>query len=295
MSGPESAGAVGARHRHRHGAAGDTGDTGAARGTGGTAGNERLTAATGATLLVLFAAEGVTILSVHRLLTLHFFVGMLLIGPVLLKIGSTCYRFARYYTGARPYVSKGPPAPLLRLLGPVVVLTSCGVIGTGVMLAVAGPGPGPWLFLHKAMFVLWFGAMTIHVLAYLPRLGRLAAAGWRGRRLGNSGRRGAVVGGGPARLVMLAAALCAGVVLATVTVHLASPWRPQGHPGAARRAGAAGAAGSSARFVLPDHRGAAGVSGRGRVPDDAGRPEHLGVAAARARRLGPGGMPAALK
>ena len=40
-------------------------------------------------LLVLLAAEGVTILSVRRLLTLHFFVGMLLIGPVVLKVCST--------------------------------------------------------------------------------------------------------------------------------------------------------------------------------------------------------------
>jgi hypothetical protein len=49
---------------------------------------------------VLFAAEGVTILSVHRLLTLHFFLGMLLIGPVALKACSVLYRFVRYYTGA---------------------------------------------------------------------------------------------------------------------------------------------------------------------------------------------------
>ena len=67
---------------------------------GGVAGNERLTALTGVVLLGGFAVEGVTILRIGRLLTLHFFVGMLLIGPVLLKIGSTGYRFARYYTGA---------------------------------------------------------------------------------------------------------------------------------------------------------------------------------------------------
>src|ERR1022692_1047760 len=220
MSGPPVAGTATARHRHRRrggldadrdgggaggadargfAATGDARNLGKGRvtldnggtrgvwgtegtwGTGGTAGNERLTAMTGATLLVLFAAEGFTILSLHRLLTMHFFVGMLVIGPVLLKISSTCYRFARYYTGAAPYVRKGPPAPLLRLLGPVVVLTSVGVLGTGVMLAVAGPGPGPWLLLHKALFVLWFGAMTIHVLAYLPRLARLAAGTVRGR------------------------------------------------------------------------------------------------------------------
>ncbi|MEP7023425.1 MAG: hypothetical protein ABJB47_06340, partial [Actinomycetota bacterium] len=119
----------------------------------GIAANERLTTVTGALLLILFAAEGVTILSVHRLLTLHFVLGMLLAGPVALKIGSTSYRIGRYYTGAPAYVRKGPPPTLLRLLGPVVVITSCGVIGTGIMLAFTGPGPGPWLLAHKALFV----------------------------------------------------------------------------------------------------------------------------------------------
>lgn len=85
--------------------------------TGGAAGNERLTALTGMVLLVLLAVEGVTILSVQRLLTVHFFVGMLLIGPVVLKICSVSCRFVRYYTGAASYRRKGPPAPLLRLLG----------------------------------------------------------------------------------------------------------------------------------------------------------------------------------
>ena len=98
---------------------------------------------TGAVLLALFAAEGVTILSVHRLLALHFFVGMLVTGPVLLKISSTGYRFARYYAGSIPYVRKGAPAPLLRLLGPVVVLTSCGVIGSFGSSCWPSPAPAP--------------------------------------------------------------------------------------------------------------------------------------------------------
>ena len=45
------------------------------------AGNERLTAMTGAVLLVLFAAECLTLLNMGKLLTLHFFLGMLLLGP----------------------------------------------------------------------------------------------------------------------------------------------------------------------------------------------------------------------
>ncbi len=111
--------------------------------TAGVVGNERLTALTGTVLLAGFAVEGLTVLAIHRLLTLHFFLGMLLIGPVLLKIGTTGYRFVRYYTGAAPYVRKGPPAPLMRLLGPFVILTSLAVLGTGVLLGVAGPATAP--------------------------------------------------------------------------------------------------------------------------------------------------------
>jgi hypothetical protein len=254
MSQQQAARVMTARHRRRR-----RGIDGA-----GAEGNERLTAMTGAVLLVLFAAEGITILSVHKLLTLHFFVGMLLAGPVLLKIGSTGYRFARYYTGAAPYVRKGPPAPLLRLLGPVVVLTSCGVIGSGVALAFAGPGNGPWLVAHKALFVLWFGAMTIHVLAYAPRLARMAwhiVAGDRERAAAGShgdaaaGSRGdaaagshghaapdgrwraaagetdhgtAVVEGASARWLLLAAALAVGLILAVLTIHLTGAWQGGG-------------------------------------------------------------------
>lgn len=125
------------------------------RGSGGAEGNERLTAMTGAVLLVLLAAEGFTILSLGQLLTPHFFIGMLLLGPVALKAGSTMYRFIRYYAGSAPYRRKGPPAPLLRLLGPVIIASTAVVFGTGIALAVTGPaGRQPWLFLHKASFVL---------------------------------------------------------------------------------------------------------------------------------------------
>jgi hypothetical protein len=197
-----------ARHRHRR-----------AESAAGAAGNERLTAMTGAVLLVLFAAEGVTILSLHRLLTVHFFLGMLLLGPVALKVGSTGYRFVRYYTGSAPYVRKGPPALFMRLLGPLVMATSLGVLGTGVMLAVVGPGNGQWLFLHKATFVLWFGAMTIHVLVYAPRLPRLLRGG------PPAGRAAAALAGRGTRWLLLATALACGLVIAMATLHLAAPWR----------------------------------------------------------------------
>lgn len=189
--------------------------------TGGAHGNERLSALTGMALLVLFAAEGVTILSVRRLLTLHFFLGMLLIGPVLLKACSTSYRFGRYYTGAAGYRRKGPPAPLLRLLGPVVFLTSVSVIGTGVMLALTGPSGGTWLLLHRASFVLWFGAMTVHVLTYVWRLPRLV----RGDLASRAGRQAnEVLAGRAARWLLLTASVLTGLLLAVLTIHQAGAW-----------------------------------------------------------------------
>jgi len=203
---------------------------------GGAEGNERLTAITGAVLLVLLAAEGITILRLGQLLTLHFFIGMLLIGPVALKAGSVTYRFYRYYTGNGPYRRKGPPAPLLRLLGPCIMLLTAGVFGSGIMLALVGPsGRQPWLFLHKASFILWFGAMFIHVLAYLPRLPRLLYAEARGVDRPQDDRRGyyggrpvtraaQVLGGRGVRLSLLIASLVAGLAIALLTVHLAGAW-----------------------------------------------------------------------
>jgi len=64
---------------------------------------------TGAVLLVLFVAECLTLLSLGNLLTLHVFLGMLLIGPVSLKIGSTLWRFTRYYPARRPTCGGGRP------------------------------------------------------------------------------------------------------------------------------------------------------------------------------------------
>ncbi len=70
-------------------------------GAGGTGSDEdvesnaRLTGSAAAVLLLLLAIEGVTVLRVRALLTLHVFIGMLLVPPVLLKVGSTTWRFVR--------------------------------------------------------------------------------------------------------------------------------------------------------------------------------------------------------
>ena len=157
---------------------------------------------TGAVLLILLAVEGYTILRIGRLLTLHVFLGMLLLGPVTLKAGSVLYRFARYYTGSEPYRRKGPPAPLLRVIGPINMLLTACVFGTGIMLAVTGPndygGPTGWLQLHRLSFIAWLFFMAIHVLAYVWRLPTLLAAEARGVSLPEGGTDGQTGAGRPA-------------------------------------------------------------------------------------------------
>ncbi len=143
----------------------------------GVEGNSRLTSVTGVLLIGLLALEGLTILSIRGLITWHIFVGIALLGPVLLKTASTGYRFTRYYTGRSAYVRKGPPHVVLRLLGPVVILTSVAVLGTGLGLLAVKPGHvGLLLLAHKASFILWIGAMTIHVLGHLREA---ALASWQ--------------------------------------------------------------------------------------------------------------------
>jgi hypothetical protein len=172
-------------------------------------------------LLVLFAAEGLTILAVRQLLTLHFFLGMLLIGPVLPKASATIYRFIRYYTGAPDYRAQGPARPAAVPAGPFVLLTSLAVIGTGVILGYAGRDVGLWLFAHKAAFVLWFAVMAIYVLAYAWRLPCLIGGDLRGRA-GHRARE--VMVGRRARWLLLTASVLTGMPLGLLTFHQAGAW-----------------------------------------------------------------------
>jgi hypothetical protein len=183
--------------------------------TGGSEGNRRLTGATAAVLLVLLAAEGATLLAIRPLVSAHVFLGMLLVPLVGLKLASTGYRFARYYTGHRVYRADGPPHPFLRLLGPLVILSTAALFASGVALVVLGPEGGAVLGLHKASFVVWFATMSAHVLAHVFRVPRLAAADWR---------RDEPLGGSSLRRWLLAGSLVAGLILAMATVHLAGPW-----------------------------------------------------------------------
>jgi hypothetical protein len=223
---------------------------------GGSDGNERLTALTGIVLFVLLAALGVTILRIHPLIWEHLFIGLLLLGPVALKLGSTGYRFVRYYTRDSVYRRKGPPPPYLRLLAPLVVLSTVVVFASGVALLLLGPSSRSTLLLvHKVSFFVWLAATAVHVLGHLPEVTRALNGGRELRvavlsqvadgiaqrpngchtapeqsaagppaRSGPSAQAHGLRAGRAGRALALAGTLLAGLVLALALIPEFGPW-----------------------------------------------------------------------
>jgi hypothetical protein len=184
----------------------------------GVAGNERLTALAGAALLVLLVIELVTVPALRVLLAVHVFVGVLLAGPLVVKLGSTGYRFLRYYTGAPAFVRKGPPRLGLRLLAPLLVATTLLLVGSGIGLLVTGPIlAGPLRTMHAASALLWLSLIAVHVFAYVLRALRLIADDWRTHAAEHAPGRGL-------RLGVIISALLVGTVTAALLLPAAAPW-----------------------------------------------------------------------
>jgi hypothetical protein len=143
----------------------------------GVEGNARLTGLTAVALLVALAVEGFTVLDVQNFIVLHMFVGLFLVPVTVLKLASTGWRFLRYYRGDAGYERKGPPKKLLRILAPLVVLSSVALLGTGVALIIIGPNR--WRNLkdiHQASFIVWVVLMTVHVLGHILETWHLSKA-----------------------------------------------------------------------------------------------------------------------
>jgi hypothetical protein len=192
-----------------HGATAATGG----RALGGTEGNEILTMATATILTVLLAAEGLTLLNLRGLRSPHMLIGLALIPPLLVKLASTGYRMVRYYTRARAYREKGPPALPLRVLAPVLVAATVAVFASGVAMLLAGHRSDTLMLIHKASFIVWTGLFALHFLSYLPRVLRSLRDDWRAARRSE-------VAGTQLRLVVLAASLGCGLALALLLLPL---------------------------------------------------------------------------
>jgi hypothetical protein len=199
-----------------------------APGGGGPAGNARLTATTGLLLLALFLAELVTLLDVSGLISWHVAIGVLLVPPALLKTAVTGWRILRYYGGSRDYRASGPPPILLRLLGPLVVLSTLGLLGSGLTLIALGPNTSRHplvtalgqrvdaVTVHQAFFLCWAVVTGLHVLTRL------------GPAIVLTDRRSAVPGGGR-RLTAMIVTLLIAAIAAALLLGTADAWRHTGH------------------------------------------------------------------
>jgi hypothetical protein len=182
-------------------------------------GNERMTALAGAVLLVLILVELVSTAILHTLLSIHVFVGVLLAGPLIVKLGSTGWRFLRYYTGAPAFVRRGPPHLVLRVMAPLLIATTLVVIGSGIGLVVTGPRfAGPLLPLHGFSVLVWLPLIALHVFAHTWRVPRLVADDWR-----NPSGKSNTSGRGR-RLVVNLGALLVGTIAAILLFPGAAPW-----------------------------------------------------------------------
>ncbi len=202
--------------------------------TGGPAGNARLTAWTGLLLLALSVAELITLIDVSGLISWHIVVGTLLIPPAVLKTASTGWRIARYYSHHDAYRHAGPPPTLLRILGPGVVASTLGLLGSGLLLVLIGQQNSrtvlisalgqrvDWLTLHQALFLLWAVLTGLHVLARLiPALQLTVVNRHPTSKVDGSHLRSAAISGA----VILA------VVSAVLVWSASSSWQHDDHHG----------------------------------------------------------------
>lgn len=134
--------------------------------------NRRLTTDAGLLLLPLLVAAGATGLALPPSQPLpHLAIGLVLIPPLMLKLATAGYRFARYHLGDAGYVAAGPPAPGLRPIAPplLVAVLVLMVSGLALWLEPSGSTVPLWQVLHKIGFLAFGACVGVHVLLHVLR------------------------------------------------------------------------------------------------------------------------------
>lgn len=180
--------------------------------------NERMTAIAGAVLFIIIIVELFITANLHALITEHIFIGVLLSGPLIVKMYSTGYRFFRYYTKSPDFVWKGPPNILLRLLAPFLVFMTILVFISGFGLAFVGPSNmGLFFKIHAASVALWLPLLAVHVYAYIRKVPGIIASDWTRK----SNHR---VPGRKRRLYINVVALIVGGIGAIFMIPVSASW-----------------------------------------------------------------------
>ena len=98
-------------------------------------------------------------------------------------------------------------------VAPLTVASTLVLFGTGVLIVAMHPQRGIVVGLHKASFIVWFGAMAVHVLGHVLELPEQLRVD-RERDLP----------GARLRSFLLAAALVAGAVVAIAALPAVHHW-----------------------------------------------------------------------
>jgi hypothetical protein len=185
----------------------------------GVEGNARMTGMVGVVLLIALAIEGVTLIDVRQLFTLHVFIGLFVIPVICLKLSTTGYRFYHYYRGTAAYRHKGPSHPILRIAAPLISLATVALIGSGVVMLVIGPSRSDtWLTIHQGSFIAWVTLTTVHVLGHAIETWKLTTAEMRAEP--PVPRRGV-------RVALVAGSIVVGLTLGVASLGWTDDWKNQ--------------------------------------------------------------------
>lgn len=144
--------------------------------------NKQMTAIAGTMLFILIIIELIITANLGGLISEHIFVGVLLTGPLVVKMCSTGYRFFRYYTKSPEFLKAGPPNLLLRLLAPFLVVTTILVFISGFGLVLGGQAHrGLYFKIHAASVALWLPLLAVHIYAYIRKIPSMVANNINGK------------------------------------------------------------------------------------------------------------------
>ncbi len=183
----------------------------------------RLTSLLGVVLFFLLAVEGISVPFVGELLTWHVVIGVILIPVMTAKIVVTSYRFALYYARSLDFEKAGPPWMPLRVVGPLLVVSTVGLMVSGVALMIVGPHSSSvnlWILVHRAAFIAWFVFTAIHVASYLRRASTVSWKDFRNLSVGDS----LMSADSWYRFIIVVVTVGIGIGLATKFGQLTAPW-----------------------------------------------------------------------
>lgn len=170
-----------------------------------TAANAALTSWAGLVLIPLLALVALTGVVFGHFWRAHLIIGLALIPILGLKLLTTTYRAARYYTGSRKYREAGPPDWPARILAPLLIAATVVAMVSGIVMWAANNQDRPWSTIHTDSVVVMGVLVGLHVLVYLPRAVHVV---WRDVRAFGHGASAVRL-----RTVVVVAVLGAGIVM----------------------------------------------------------------------------------